>query len=297
MKTEITKIQRFSAHDGDGISTTVFFRGCPLKCFWCHNPETANNAPVFFYTPELCISCKECENVCERGAHTFSSGEHEIQRERCAGCFACIEACPSNALERCAYTLDTEEIMETVLRDRSFYSFGGGLTLSGGEPMYQAEAAFALLRAAGREGIRRAVETSGVFPKEYIMQLSKNSELLLWDIKDTNEKRLFENTGAHLDMILENLYAADSFGCKTELRCIMINGVNMESTALSAIAEIYKQLKHCRGVRLIPYHPYGLSKSVRLSEKSRGGKELVPSKASLDRAKRFLSSLGVRIMN
>lgn len=286
MKTEITKIQRFSTHDGDGVRTTVFFRGCPLHCPWCHNPETLTDAPHFYFAVESCIGCGTCESVCPASAHIFD-GEHKIDREKCTGCLKCAEVCPSGAIEKCALTPDTDEIMETVLLDRPFYGKDGGITLSGGEPMAQPEAAIALLKSAKEAGITTAMETSGVWQKKYISQLSNICDLFLWDIKDGNAARLRKNTGADLSKILENLYAADDLGCVTELRCIMIRGVNMDPESFSAIAEIYKKLKHCRGIKLLPFHPFGSSKYARLGMEYTYGKEHIPTKSELLAAKRF----------
>ncbi|MDD6094577.1 MAG: glycyl-radical enzyme activating protein [Clostridia bacterium] len=295
MKTEITKIQRFSTHDGDGVRTTVFFRGCPLRCPWCHNPETGNGAPKFYYTDSLCIGCGACERVCPAGAHTFGP-THKIDRDKCIGCLACTEACPSNALERCAYSLETDEIIDAVLKDRAFYGDTGGITLSGGEPMAQPDAATELLTMAKSRGITTAMETCGVFPKKYISQLSKICDLFLWDIKDGNAERLKRNTGADLSKILENLYAADALGCVTELRCIMIKGVNMDCDSFSAIAEIYGKIRHCRGIKLLPFHPYGSSKNRRLGQESQMGKEYIPTKADISAAKKFFRSKGVKVL-
>ena len=295
MKTEITKIQRFSTHDGDGVRTTVFFRGCPLRCKWCHNPETLTDAPPFYFSEESCIECTACADVCPASAHIFGE-KHTVDREKCTECLKCTEICPTGAIEKCALTLDTEKIMETVLLDRIFYGKDGGITLSGGEPMAQPEAAIALLANAKDASITTAMETSGVWQKKYVSQLSKICDLFLWDIKDGNEKRLRENTGANLSQILENLYAADNLGCVTELRCIMIKGVNMDTESFSAIAEIYKKLRHCRGIKLLPFHPYGSSKYTRLGMEYAYGKECIPTNADLKNAKRFFREHGVIVI-
>lgn len=295
MKTEITKIQRFSTHDGDGVRTTVFFCGCPLHCWWCHNPETANGAPKFYYTDENCIGCGACAAACKNGVHTVGE-RHYVDRTKCTGCLECAAVCPTDAIEACSRFTETDEIMKEVLRDCPFYGKNGGITLSGGEPMSQPEAAIALLTAAKEQGITTAVETSGVFPGKYIRQLSKICDLFLWDIKDGNAERLKKNTGASLPKILENLYAADSLGCKTELRCIMIRGVNMDEESISAIAEIYKSLSNCRGVKLLPYHPYGSSKNLRLGVDVCSDKKYVPTKTDIARAKKRFRELGVVVV-
>lgn len=134
----VTQIQRFCTHDGPGLRTTVFLKGCPLRCVWCHNPETQSALPEFFYNEALCIGCGACQSVCPAGAHALSSGEHRIDRDACVGCMACARACPSEALEACAAEPSIGDILNAVLRDRAFFGQSGGLTLSGGEPLLHA---------------------------------------------------------------------------------------------------------------------------------------------------------------
>lgn len=297
METKITHIQRFSTHDGDGIRTTVFFHGCPLRCWWCHNPESANNAPPFFYTDSRCIGCAACRTVCPNGVHSFSAEHgHEIDRARCVGCLACERVCPANAVEGCVKSVDTEEIVREVMKDAPFYGDVGGVTVSGGEPMFQPEAATELLRSVKGHGVTTAMETSGAFDGKYIRQLPNICDLLLWDIKDGNAERLRKNTGADLDKILENLYAADKAGCNTELRCIVIKGVNTDADSFSAIAEIYHNLQRCRGVTLLGYHPYGSSKSARLGISAKAEKSYIPTAEDLANAENLLKSNGVKVI-
>ena len=295
MKAEITKIQRFSTHDGGGVRTTVFFRGCPLRCPWCHNPETWGDACAFYYNAEKCIGCKMCENACKSGVHIFDGG-HTVERTECASCFACTEVCPTGALEASYKTADTSEILETVLRDREFFGKEGGITVSGGEPMAQPEAAIELLTISKKAGIGTAIETSGVWNHKFTESLCRVCDLFLWDIKDGKVDRLKKNTGADLDKILKNLYTVDSLGGKTELRCIMIKRVNMDFESFSGIAEIYKNLKNCRGIKLLPFHPYASSKSSRLGKEYTYGKDKIPSKADIASAKKFFRDCGVRIV-
>lgn len=295
MKAEITKIQRFSTHDGPGIRTTVFFRGCPLHCFWCHNPETAIDAPKFYMNYQFCIGCGACVKACPNDVHVISD-THEVDRSKCVGCLKCADACPSGAIEKCSFSADAKDIVKTALRDSAFYQQGGGITISGGEPMYQPEACIEVLKDAKEKGLTTAVETCGVFDTKNLENLVKYADILLWDYKDGDAKRLKANTGADLDYIEKNLISADSLGAVTELHCIMIHGVNTDEKNYSAIAEIYKKLTHCKGVKLTPYHPYGSSKAIRLSLPDTTDKGYIPSPEEISEIEKYLTDRGVKII-
>ena len=171
MKAAVTEIQRFCTHDGPGIRTTVFFAGCPLSCKWCHNPEAKTAVRQIFYTPASCIGCGACLHTgC--GAHAFSGEGHVFDRARCVGCGRCAMLCPTGALACTVRHLETKEILAEVLRDRAFYGSTGGLTLSGGEPLYQPESALDLLERAKTAGLHTAVETCGYCEEKVLAALA-----------------------------------------------------------------------------------------------------------------------------
>lgn len=264
MKLEITDIQKCCTHDGPGLRTTVFFKGCPLSCKWCHNPETQSRGKELFYRPEKCIGCGSCAGVCPQKGHRLEDGVHLFDPTGCVRCMACAEGCPAGALEAASRTVTVEEVAEQVLADRVFYRHRGGLTVSGGEPTAQREGLLLLLEAVKKEGIHTCLETCGFFPEALVRPLAERVDLFLFDVKDTDEARHQENTGVPLAPILRNLRALDALGAQTVMRCILIPEVNLNREHANALAALFHTLQHCRCVELLPYHPYGLSKSQQL---------------------------------
>lgn len=264
MKLEVTDIQKGCTHDGPGLRTTVFLKGCPLRCRWCHNPETQRREKEAYYRPEKCIGCLACTQVCPVQAHTGQEGMHLFDPTPCVRCMACTGACPGGALEAVSRTMELEDAVEQVLADRVFYRKRGGLTVSGSEPTTQRDGLIALLDAVKAEGISTCLETCGYFPESLVPVLAERVDLFLFDVKDTDDARHLENTGVDLSRILYNLLLLDRSGAETILRCILIPDANLEDAHALALAELYGQLSHCRHIELLPYHPYGLSKSQQL---------------------------------
>ena len=290
----VTKIQKFCTHDGPGIRTTVFLKGCPLRCLWCHNPETQSRRMEFFHSPQFCLNCGACAEVCPAGAHTFTP-EHQINRSICSGCMTCTAACPTGALESCAATMSAEAIITEVMKDRAFYGTNGGLTLSGGEPLLHGRNVLPILQAAKDAGITTAIETCGVFDTSLLADIVPLTDLFLWDVKDTDPARHQRNTGSSLDTMLGNLSQADSMGAKTRMRCILLAGVNLEEPHLAALAELYHSLRHCEGIELLPYHTYGDDKNIQLGKASAAHIEWIPSPEQLAQASAYIQQHAVLI--
>ena len=290
----VTKIQKFCTHDGPGIRTTVFLKGCPLRCVWCHNPETQSSRMEYFHSPQFCLSCGACADACPQGAHRFNP-EHATDRSRCTGCMACTDACPSGALEACATMMSPEVILQEVMKDCAFYGKHGGLTLSGGEPLLHGQAILPLLHGAKEAGVTTVIETCGVFEAALLDELVPLTDLFLWDVKDTDPARHQANTGGSLQAVLANLRRADNLGARTRLRCILLSGVNLNEPHLAALCELFHSLRHCEGIELLPYHTYGDSKNAQLGRSSAAHQEWIPTEAQLTFACEYIDKHAVLI--
>ena len=291
IKLKVTEIQRFCMHDGPGVRTTVFLKGCPLHCAWCHNPETQRRQSEILFYKSKCIGCRACESVCESGAHSFGNC-HEYERSKCSFCFACANECPTRALEACGREYTAEELISIIEKDKAFYGNAGGMTLSGGEPLLQGEGAVMLLRACRERGVSTAVETCGYVDESVLLSVIPCVDLFLWDVKDTNDCRHERYTGVSNKRILENLALADANGAKTRLRCILVNGVNTNEEHYRAVAEIASSLANCEGVEWIPYHAYGGTKATFLGLEDNGRAEWIPTPEQLEQAREVLGLRG-----
>ena len=260
----------------------MFFKGCPLRCHWCHNPEGINAVPVLAYDARRCTGCGACVPVCPTDAHSMNASDHQFERSRCTACGACADVCPSGALELIGREATVGEIMSVVVRDKLFYeTSGGGMTLSGGEPLMQAEAAAALIASASEQGISSCVETCGHVPWSAIAAVAPNVELFLFDLKETDTVRHEAATGVPNRRILENLRRLHDAGARIELRLPLVAGHNDRDGHLEAVCTLARELPELVGVRIMPYHRLGESKRLRLGmdRTDNGGETDTPSQA------------------
>ena len=205
----VLNIQRYCTDDGPGIRTTIFLKGCPLHCLWCHNPETQSGKREVLFDGAKCIGCGRCESICEKGVHTFLDG-HKMDRKKCIGCGVCATICPAGALEICGREMSVAEVVAEAMRDQPFYeASGGGVTISGGEPLFQPKFTAELLKTLHENGVHTAVETCGFAKTEDFLSAIKHCDLLLFDIKETNPARHKTYTGVLPHLIHENLRLAD----------------------------------------------------------------------------------------
>lgn len=293
-KLKVTEIQRFCMHDGPGIRTTVFFKGCPLRCEWCHNPETQKAKSELLFYEKKCIGCGACL-VCENGAHRLTD-RHEIDRDKCVGCGRCAEACPTCALELCGREYTVDELIREIEKDRAFYGETGGITLSGGEPFVQGELLVELLRKCKARGINTAVETCGYVDGELLRAALPHVDLFLWDVKDTDSKRHRRYTGVPNDPILRNLALINERMARIRLRCILVNGVNTDTTHYSRLAELALSTNELDGIEIIPYHAYGGTKSTFIGRSDSGRADWIPDGCQINSAKEFLRGRCLKVL-
>lgn len=269
MKGMVLDIQRCSLNDGPGIRTTVFLKGCPLRCVWCHNPESISASAELMYDKSKCVGCLECAGVCPRGAHKAENGTHLLERELCSHCGRCVKACPYEALRIAGWEAEADEVVAEIARDIKYYkSSGGGVTLSGGEPTYQLEFTADILTKSKELGIHTCIETCGFAPTQKFAELIKLTDIFLFDYKETTPDRHKELTGVSNSLILANLEFLNNNGAKIILRCPLVPGINDSGEHLRGIAELAGRYAGISAVELMPYHTMGVGKLNRLGVQS-----------------------------
>lgn len=264
VKIKLFDIQRFSLHDGPGIRTTVFFNGCPLRCPWCSNPESQRGRVELMHFPKKCVHCGRCAQACPNGAIEFSGQTGPLfHRDRCVGCGSCARACLSDALELSGKCMTAGEVMEIVKKDESYYrKTGGGITVSGGEPLLQPEGAAALLGLAKSEKLHTALETTGAVSQDAFSRVDGLVDLYLFDLKHSDPQVLCQVTGGDLEQILGNLEWAAGHG-EVLVRVPVIPGFNHGPMVMNALFSLARE-KGVKTVDLLPYHVLGKNKYAEL---------------------------------
>ncbi len=258
-------IQKFSLHDGPGIRTTVFLKGCPLSCVWCANPESQSLQPQLAFVAKNCQHCMACVETCPTNAHQQKDGRHVLIFELCRQCGECVSVCPHNALKMYGRDVSVDEVIAAVEKDRIYYEkSGGGMTLSGGEPTYQFEFAKALLVAARARNIHTCLETAGHVAPEKLQQLLPLVDCFLFDFKILDDNLMLTYAGVSSDVIQRNLHMLNEHNASIILRCPIIPGINDTTAHFTDITKLAKKLKNIRSVHILPYHNFGRSKAAEI---------------------------------
>ena len=289
----ITDIKRMSTHDGDGIRTTIFLKGCPLRCLWCHNPETQSELAQIKLIQKKCSNCGKCLAVCS--CHSITDGIHLIDRSRCVGCARCVEVCPNNALEIQGRTISSDNVVKIALEDVQFYSVsGGGVTISGGEPLMQYNFCTEILSKLKSYGIHTALDTCGCSPQSSVAQVADYTDIFLYDIKAIDESVHLKCTGRGNEQILDNLKYLEKISKPVEIRVPYIPGYN--SDQIEKIGLFLSPMKVIKKVKVLPYHNLAKSKYDSLGMKFRS-EIRVPSNSEIDSAVLKLKKFGLNAVN
>ena len=291
-RATIFEIERFALNDGPGIRTVVFFKGCPLRCQWCSNPESQGTTLELFYLPRRCLGCARCVSACERQALGYQ-GRVVIDRERCNACGRCVLACNTTALSLAGREVAVQEIFQEVLRDEAFYRHsGGGVTFSGGEPTAQPQALRELAELCHDAGLHTCIETCGHFPWEELRETLPALDLFLFDLKHISASRHLELTGTGNELILDNFRRLLGAGKPVILRFPLLPGVNDETRHLEELGEVLAATAPGIRIDILPYHRLGNAKYVGLGREYALERLAAPSAERAQEVKDFFAGRG-----
>lgn len=287
MRGRIFNIQKYSIHDGPGIRTTVFLKGCPLNCSWCHNPESQSFDKELLFFPNRCINCGECMRICK------------VMRkpELCIKCGQCAEICCTNAIELAGKEIEADELLKELEKDIIFYdSSKGGVTISGGEPLSQPDFTLKLLKGCKRKGIHTAVDTCGFGKPEDLREIANFADLFLYDIKLMDKEKHLQYTGAGNDLIMENLKLLSSRSKRIWIRIPLIPGINDDEGNIRATANLVRNTAGVEQVNLLPYHNAAAEKYNRLNKAYQLNHIKLPQKEYIDEIAEQYRKQGVNVI-
>ena len=293
----ISGIRRFCTHDGDGIRTTIALKGCPLRCKWCHNPETISVKPVIAFAAAKCTACGRCARACKSGVHEICDGKHVLRRDECTGRGECVWACPESALRLYGERITAEEAAKSALRDRPFFMrSGGGVTISGGEPLFQPEFSLEIARLVKADGVSVMLDTGGFAKREILSEFVPFTDKFLYDLKIVDEKKHRDFAGVDNKIILDNLAYLSGIGAKTEIRTPVIPGVNDYARDFIAAAEFLKNIDFNGVIKLLPFNSYAGAKYAALGAEYPFAAEKRQSPEKMREAADFYRGYGLNVV-
>ncbi|WP_350343925.1 choline TMA-lyase-activating enzyme [Proteinivorax tanatarense] len=294
-KAWIFNIQKYNMYDGPGIRTLVFFKGCPLRCKWCSNPEGLEQKYQILYKRDLCKNCGACVSACPVGIHSINkAGKHEINRSiECIGCRKCMDSCIEEAISVVGERKTVKELLQIVEEDEAFYTIsGGGVTLGGGEALMQPELAYELLKTCKQEGINTAIETCGHTKHESIMKVAEFTDLFLYDLKHIDSDKHYQYTNVKNEVILKNLKSLLGNGYNVKIRMPLLKDVNDSEAEIKEVIDFlmpYRDFKNFKGIDLLPYHKMGVNKYKQLDKEYQIKGELALSEIELEKLESLIS--------
>ena len=291
----IFAVKPYSINDGPGIRITIFLKGCPLNCVWCHNPEGISPQVQKLYAKAKCLGCGTCVVKCPRDALRLTPDGIVTAPDLCGLCGICAAVCPTKAMEMSGKKVTVDEIMRTIRRETvTMDQSGGGVTISGGEPMMQSAFLIELLDACGREGIHRAVDTTGLATTETLLEVAKRTDLFLYDLKLMDPERHARFTGVDNRRILANLKVLAEAGANINIRIPLIMGVNADEDNIRRSAEFVTALAGAKKlVSLLPYHNIASHKYGKLGQEYDSGEMAEPPAAAIAMAIRVFGEFGL----
>ena len=293
-RVRIVGIKHLAVHDGQGIRSTVFLKGCPLRCLWCHNPESVRPGPELALRLGKCVGCGACAVVCH--CHHVVGKSHTIDRKNCIGCGRCVEACLYDALTLYGQEMTVDAVFREVLRDRFFYADDGGVTVSGGEPLLHPEFCAELFRLLYAENISCAVDTCGEVLWQAFEMVLPYTEIFLYDLKAMTPELHSRLTGRSNERILANLHRLDETGVSIEIRMPVIPGMNDSSEQFISAGRFLAGMRHLTGVRLLAYHAFARSKYESIGHKVTLPDVPSPSPEHREELADILTGFGVNVL-